>query len=257
MPINVVVCLRQVPNPDLQFQIAPDGKDIKRDALNYKLNGADEYALEAGVRLKEAHGGRVTALTFGPKRTEQMLREALAKGADEAVRIPTEDPAQYDVGVTGRILAAAIRSLPNDLVLTGVQSDDLVNSATGGLIAGLLGLPHASVVTRVELQGADLEVACEIEGGLQRVYSVPVPALLTIQFGANTPRYAPLPAIMKASRQPIKEIAPATLRLPYAFGVRRLTPPVAKGHAEMITGSIEEQAKRFAQLLREKGFVRR
>jgi len=77
--LNVVVCLKQIPNPDLQFQISPDGKDIRRDALNYKLNGADEYALEEAVRIKEKQGGRVVALTLGPKRTEQMLREALAK----------------------------------------------------------------------------------------------------------------------------------------------------------------------------------
>ncbi len=87
MPLNVVVCLKQIPNPDLQFQIAPDGRDIRRDALNYKLNGADEYALEEAVGLKEKSGGRVVALTAGPKRTEQMLREALAKGADEVARI--------------------------------------------------------------------------------------------------------------------------------------------------------------------------
>ncbi len=265
MALNIVVCLKQIPNPDLQFQIATDGKDIKRDALNYKLNGADEYALEEAVRLKEKSGGRVVALTAGPKRTEQMLREALAKGADEVVRIAFDEPATYDVGKTARLLAAAIRTLPHDLVLTGVQSDDLVNSATGGLIAGILGLAHASVVTRVDLKANALEVACELEGGLQRIYSIALPAVLTIQFGANTPRYAPLPAIMKAARQPIKEIPPAALglaswdalSLPYAFGVRGLSPPAAKGHAEMITGSVEEQAKRLAQLLRDKGFARR
>ncbi len=256
MPLNVVVCLKQIPNPDLQFQIAADGKDIRRDALNYKINGADEYALEEAVRLKEKQGGRVVALTAGPKRTEQMLREALAKGADEAVRVPMDD-AGYDVGMVARILAAAIRTLPHDLVLTGVQSDDQGNSATGGLIAGLLGMPHASVVTRVEAKDGGLVVATELEGGLQRVYAVPLPALLTIQFGANTPRYAPLPAIMKAARQPIREIAPAPLTPPYTFAVRALSPPVAKGHAEMVTGSIEEQAKKLAQLLRDKGFVRR
>ena len=256
MPLNVVVCLKQIPNPDLQFQIAADGKDIRRDALNYKINGADEYALEEAVRLKEKQGGRVVALTAGPKRTEQMLREALAKGADEAVRVPMED-AGYDVGMVARILAAAIRTLPHDLVLTGVQSDDQGNSATGGLIAGLLAMPHASVVTRVEAKDGGLEVSTELEGGLQRVYAVPLPALLTIQFGANTPRYAPLPAIMKAARQPIREIAPGPLTPPYTFAVRALSPPVAKGHAEMVTGSIEEQAKRLAALLRDKGFVRR
>ncbi len=257
MPLNIVVCLKQIPNPDLQFQIAADGKDIRRDTLNYKINGADEYALEEAVRLKERHGGRVVALTLGPKRVEQMLREALAKGADEAVRIAYEDPAAYDVGTVARLLAGTIRTLPHDLVLTGVQSDDQVSSATGGLIAGLADLPHASVVTRVEVKDRGLEVATELEGGLQRVYAVPLPALLTIQFGANTPRYAPLPAIMKAARQPIREISPASISLPYTFGVRRLSPPVAKGHAEMVTGSVEDQAKRLAQLLREKGFVRR
>ena len=265
MALNVVVCLKQIPNPDLQFQISPDGKDIRRDALNYKLNGADEYALEEAVRIKEKQGGRVVALTLGPKRTEQMLREALAKGADEAVRIAYDDPSAFDVGKNARLLAAAIRTLPHDLVLTGVQSDDYVNSATGGLLAGILGLPHASVVTRVAFAGSRLEVACELEGGLQRVVSLPMPALLTIQFGANTPRYAPLPAIMKAARQPIKELGPPALglaswdsvALPYAFAVTGLAPPAAKGRAELITGSIDEQAKRFAQLLKEKGFVRR
>jgi len=257
MPLNIVVCLKQIPNPDLQFSIAPDGKDIRREGLNYKLNGSDEYALEAAVRLKETHAGRVVALTLGPKRTEQMLREALAKGADEAVRLASDESPGFDVGKTARILAAAIRSLPHDIVLMGVQSDDQGNSATGSLVAGVLGLPHASVVTRVEFKGGRLEVACELEGGLSRIVGLPIPALLTIQFGANTPRYAPLPAIMRAARQLIKEIPPASVSLPYAFGVRGVSLPQAKGHAELVTGAVEDQAKRFAQLLREKSFVRR
>lgn len=264
MPLNIVVCLKQIPNPDLQFQVAPDGLDIKRDGLNYRINGADEYALEEAVRLKEKSGGRAVALTVGPKRAEQMLREALAKGADEAVRVAYDDPAAFDVGKTARILAAAINTIPHDLVLTGVQSDDQINSATGGLLAGLLGVAHASVVTKVQIQGTELEVTTELEGGLSRVYAVSLPAVLTIQFGANVPRYAPLPAIMKAARQPIKEIAPAALggaswdplATPYAFKVRRLSPPPAKGHAEMIAGKVDEQAKRLAKILREKGFVR-
>ncbi len=265
MPLNMVVCLKQIPNPDLQFSIAPGGKDIKRETLNYKTNGSDEYALEAAVRLKEKNGGRVVALTVGPKRVESMLREAIAKGADEAARVSYEDVGGYDVGKTARVLAAAIKTLPHDLVLTGVQSDDLVNSSTGGLVAGLLGLGHVSVATKVEMAGSSLEVSSELEGGLSRRYSVSLPAVVSIQFGANVPRYAPLPAIMKASRQPIKEVSAATLGLPnwdalatpYTFAVRKLSPPEAKGHAAMIAGSPEEQAKKLAQMLREKGFVRR
>ena len=265
MPLNLLVCLKQIPNPDLQFSIAPTGKDIKRDTLNYKTNGSDEYALEEAVRLKEKHGGRVIALTVGPKRADPLLREALAKGADEAVRVAYEDVGGYDVGKTARVLAAAIKTLPHELVLTGVQSDDLVNSATGSLLAGLLGLPHVSVATKIEVHPDGLAVWSELEGGLSRRYTVGLPALISIQFGANVPRYAPLPAIMKASRQPIKEITPATLGLPnwdavatpYVFTVRKLSPPEAKGHATLITGSPEEQAKKLAQMLREKGFVRR
>lgn len=265
MPLNLVVCLKQIPNPDLQFSIAPTGKDIKRETLNYKTNGSDEYALEEAVRLKEKHGGRVVAVTVGPKRAESMLREAMAKGADEAARVSYEDVGGYDPGKTARVLVAAVKTIPHDLILTGVQSDDLVNSATGALMAGLLGLTHVSVATKVEVQGSGLEVWSELEGGLSRRYSLPLPALVSIQFGANVPRYAPLPAIMKASRQPIKEINPATLGMPnwdaittpYSFAIRKLSPPEAKGHATMIPGTPEDQAKKLAQMLREKGFVRR
>ena len=264
MPLNLVVCVKQIPNPDLQFQVAPDGRDIRRDALNYKTNGADEYALEEAVRLKEKHGGRVTAITAGPKRTEQMLREAMAKGADAAVRIAFDDPAALDPYQVAGMLAATITKRPYDLVLTGVQSDDYVYSATGPVIAGVLGIPHASVVTKVEVGDGGLKAWRELEGGDQEVVFLPRPALLTIQFGINVPRYAPLPAIMKAARQPIEEVKSADLgkpswdafRGPYTLAVRRVSPPAAKGHAEMITGSVADQARAVAQLLRDKGFWR-
>ena len=265
MPLNLVVCLKQIPNPDLQFQVSADGKDIRRDALNYKTNGADEYALEEAVRLKEKHGGKVTAITVGPKRTEQMLREAMAKGADGAVRIAFDDAAAIDPVQVGRMLAAAIGKRPCDLVLTGVQSDDYVYSATGPVIAGVLGIPHASVVTKVEVGDGGLKAWRELEGGDQEVVFLPRPALLTIQFGINTPRYAPLPAIMKASRQPIEELKAPDLgkaswdefRGPYAIAVRRVAPPVAKGRAELVPGKVGDQARAVAQMLRDKGLFRR
>jgi electron transfer flavoprotein beta subunit len=264
VPLDVVVCLKQIPNPDLQFQVSADGKDIRRDGLNYKVNGADEYALEESVRLKEKHGGTVTAVTAGPKRTEQMLREALAKGADRAVRIAFEDAAAVDAFQVARMLAATIAKRPHDLVLTGVQSDDYVYSVTGPLIAGFLSIPHASVVTKIEVQPNTLKAWRELEGGDQEVVALARPALLTIQFGINQPRYAPLPAIMKAARQPIEVVKPEDLgktswdefRGPYALTVRKVSPPAAKGHAELIKGSVAEQAKAVAQLLREKALFR-
>jgi len=264
MPLNILVCMKQIPNPDLQFQVAADGKDVKRDTLTYRVNGPDEYALEESVRLKEKHGGRVVAITAGPKRTEQMLREAMAKGADAATRIAFDDSAAVDVFQVARILAAAIAKKPFDLVLTGVQSDDYAHSSTGPLLAGFLNVPHASVAAKVEVQDGRLKVWREIEGGDQEVVSLATPALLTIQLGINVPRYAPLPAIMKATRQPIEELKPADLgqpswdafRGPYELTVRRVSPPAAKGHAQMVAGKVADQAKAVAQLLREKGFYR-
>ena len=264
MALNLVVCMKQVPNPDLQFAVRPDGKDIKRETLNYKTNGSDEYALEEAVRLKEMHGGRVVVLTVGPKRTESMLREALAKGADEAVRVANDEPTGFDAGKVARILAAALKTIPHDLILFGVQSDDLVNGSTGALVAGLLGLPHGSVVTKVVLEDSEVHVDTELEGGLVRQYALPIPSLVSIQFGANAPRYAPLPAIMKAARQPIKELNAQALGFPswdavptpYTFAVRSVSPPAAKGHATMIVGGLEEQAKQLAKLLRDRGFAR-
>lgn len=263
VPLAIVVCLKQVPNPDLQFQVASDGKDIRRDSLNFKMNGADEYALEAAVQLKEKHGGAVTAVTAGPKRTEQMLREAMAKGADAAIRLAYDDPG-LDPFQVARMLAAAVRDRGYDLVLTGVQSDDYGYSATGPLMAGFLGIPHASVVTRIEITDGSITAWRELEGGDEEVVRLSTPSVLTIQFGINQPRYAPLPAIMKASRQPIEEATPQALdatswdefRGPYKLSIRGLALPPAKGGAEMIPGSVTEQAKAVAALLRDKGFYR-
>lgn len=264
MPLRIVICLKQVPNPDLQFQVNEQGTDIKREGLNYRIGGTDEYALEEAVRLKEKHGGSVTAITVGPKRSEQMLRESLAKGADQAVRVAYEDQVVQDPGKVARIIAAAANLLTYDIILTGVQSDDLVNSVTGGLIAGTLGIPHASVVAKVEIRDLEASVGRELEGGDLEVISFPLPALLTIQYGINVPRYAPLPAIMRAARAPIKELQPSDLGVrswdDFAAGVSyrvaRLALPETHRRAEMIDGGIEEQTRKLAQLLREKGFVR-
>jgi len=262
--MDIIVCLKQIPNPDLQFQIAPDGHDFKREGLTWKTNPSDEFALEEAVRLKEKHQGKVTAITAGPPRTVQMLREAMAKGADEAIRIAYDDPAAVDPMQVGSMLAAAIAKIPYDLILTGVQSDDYLYSETPGWIAGKLNVPHASVVTKVEVQGREAKVWRELEGGIQEVCSLTLPAVLTIQFGINVPRYAPLPAIMRAAKAPIKELQPKDLGAAgwdsfasgYTLAVRGVSPPQAQGRARMITGKPEEVAQALATMLREKGFYR-
>lgn len=262
--MDILVFLKQVPNPDLQFRINDQGTDIRRENLTYQMSGPDEYALEEAVRLKEAHGGRVTAVSMGPERCVDVLRQALAKGADEAVRVANDDPLAFDPGRTARILAAVARRLGFDLILTGVQSEDYAHGATGTLMAGLLGIPGAAVVTQVRVEGREITVHRELEGGVEEVAALTLPALLTIQFGINEPRYASVAAILRASRAPIKVLQPKDLGWSswadagpgYRVEVKRLTPPPARGRAEMIEGTPEEAAKRLAEILRRRGVVR-
>ncbi len=262
--MNILVFLKQVPNPDLQFRINDQGSDIRRESLTYQMSGPDEYALEEAVRLKEKFGGRVTAISMGPERCTEVLRTALAKGADEALRIANDDPLAFDPARTAHILAAVAKKVGFDLVLTGVQSEDYAHGATGTLMAGLLGVPGAAVVTKVEVDGREVKVHRELEGGVEEVDVLTLPALLTIQFGINEPRYASVAAILRASRSQIKVLQPKDLGWSswadagpgYRVEIKRLTPPPAKGRAEMIQGSAEEVAKRLAQILRQKGAVR-
>lgn len=253
--MNIVVCVKQVANPELQYRIRDDALDIVRDSLTFQVNAPDEYALEEAVRLKEAHGGKVTALAAGPERANEVLRQAMAKGADEAVRLDMQDGREFDPAYTGRGLAHAIRGLEYDLVLCGVQSDDYAHGATGPILASLLGIPHASVVSKVDVDNDQVRVNRELEGGVEELVSLPLPALLTIQFGINEPRFASVAAILKATRQPIQEAEAPPLEGGFNLRIRRMYIPEVTHQAEMLQGSANEMAQKLATLLREKGFV--
>ncbi len=217
------------------------------------MNGPDEYALEEAVRLREAGGGKVTAVAAGPERVTEVLRQAMAKGADEAVRVDFPDGREFDPAFTGQALAEAVRPLEYDLVFCGVQSDDYAHGATGPILASHLGIPHASVVTKVEAEGDRVRVNRELEGGIEELVTVPLPALLTIQFGINEPRYASVAAILKATRQPIQEVMVSPAE--GALTVRRMHIPEVTQQAEMLEGPAGEVAQRLAAVLREKGLV--
>ncbi|MFQ6013010.1 MAG: electron transfer flavoprotein subunit beta/FixA family protein [Thermoplasmata archaeon] len=253
--MNIVVCIKQVANPELQYRIREDALDVVRDNLTFQVNGPDEHALEEAVRLKEAHGGRVTALAAGPERVTEVLRQAMAKGADEAVRLDLPEGREFDPAFAGRALARAIRDLEYDLVLCGVQSDDYAHGATGPIVASHLGIPHASVVTKVEIEGERAKVRRELEGGLEEVLTLPLPALLTIQFGINEPRYASVAAILRATRQPIREASSAPVEVDPGLAVRRMYVPEVTHRAEMLEGPPGEVAQKLAAILREKGFL--
>src|SRR6516164_6250327 len=209
--MKIIVAIKQVPARDSQLRIAALGKWIEESDLAYEINEPDAYALEAGLQLKEKHGGEVVALCAGPARAAQTIREALAKGADRAIHIEEEDLGSFDPLGAARLLAAAIAPEKPDLLLTGLQSDDLGYGQTGVILAELLGLPDATIIMQVEKQDGAIRVKRELEEGWFQHVEMPLPALLTIQSGISKLRYATLMGIKKAKTKEIRRVTPAEL----------------------------------------------
>jgi electron transfer flavoprotein beta subunit len=209
--MKIVVAIKQVPARDSQLRIASTGGWIDEADLSYEINEPDAYALEEGLQLKEKHGGEVVVLCAGPARAAQTIREALAKGADRAIHIEGETLGALDPLAGARRLAAALKPESADLILTGLQSDDLGYGQTGVILAELLGLPHATIVMRVETTPQGIRVKRELEDGWFQHVDLPLPALLTIQSGINKLRYATLMGIKKARTKEIRLVTPEEL----------------------------------------------
>src|SRR6202162_5796285 len=207
--MKIVVAIKQLPVPDSQLRIDASGRGIQEGDLSFEINEPDAYALEEALQLKEKHGGEVVALCAGPARAASTIREALAKGADRAIHIEEDDLG--DPLTAARIMAAAIKAEAPDLVLTGLQSDDLGYGQTGVILAELLGLPHATLIMEVEKQDSGIRVKRELEDGWFQHVEMPLPALLTMQSGSNKLRYATLMGIKKAKNKEIKRLTISNL----------------------------------------------
>jgi electron transfer flavoprotein beta subunit len=250
--MKIVVAIKQVPARDSQLRIASSGKWIDEEDITYEINEPDAYALEEALQLKEKHSGEVIALCAGPARTAQTIREALAKGADRAIHVE-EDLSAYDPLAAARLLAAAIKAESPDLILTGLQSDDLGYGQTGVILADLLGLPHATIIMQVEKQDGAIRVKRELEDGWFQHVEMPLPALLTIQSGINKLRYATLMGIKKAKTKEIKRLtaadlggAPATS----SIAIDRVYLPERTKHTQLFEGSPKEAAAQLIEKLR-------
>lgn len=212
--MNILVCVKQVPDTEAPIRIKPDGSGIDETALNLVVNYYDEHATEAGLRLREQFGGSVTLLSVGPERAKEALRTGLAMGADEAILIndPTLEGVDH-IGLAG-VLAEVIRTLPHDVVICGKISTDDNAGIVGPALAEFLGLPQATAIAHLEVDAtaASAVVHREVEGGVE-VLQVPFPAILTVERSLNEPRYPSLPGIMKAKRKEIKTLNLAALGL--------------------------------------------
>jgi electron transfer flavoprotein beta subunit len=248
--MKIIVAIKQVPERDAPISLTADGK-LDESGLAWAINEPDAYALEEALQLKEKVGaGEVIALCAGPARVLSTLRDALAKGADRAIHIEADDLAQRDTLSLAHLLAGAIRPESPDLILTGLQSDDLGLGQTGVVLAELLNIPHATIIMQVEKTANGLRVKRELEDGWFQHIDIPLPALLTIQSGGNKLRYATLMGIKKAKSKPTATVAAAPSATPPAIELSRLFLPEKQKQTQMLTGTPAEIAAQLVEKLK-------
>lgn len=208
--MNSVVCISHVPDTESRIKIA-DGRKIDEAGLKFIVSPYDEFALEEAIRLKEKSGGDVTVVTFGPDRAQQALRECLARGATKALHVKGNSGNADALGIA-KVLTAAIKSVPHDMVFLGKQGVGTDNALVGPMVAELLGYPQLNVVTHLEVGDGKITAHREIEGA-EEILEAPAPAIVTAQKGLNEPRYASLKGIMAAKKIAIDTKSVADLGL--------------------------------------------
>lgn len=262
--MNVVVCVKQVPEvTDAELEINKEGIGILKEDLEFDINEWDNYAVEEAVRIKEAHGGKVIVITLGDEDSEDVLRVALAMGADEAIRIDEEAFELSDAAGIAQGLYHVIRDLSFDLLLTGAQSSDYGWGQVGPILAELLGLPYASLVVGIEIDEGKMIVHRELESNTQEKVEIPLPAVLTIQTGINNPRYVSIMGIQKVRKIEIKETDSDELGLSEeeiglmgsCVASQELSLPAVGEGAKILTGSLNEICEKTAQIIRDKAGV--
>jgi electron transfer flavoprotein beta subunit len=260
--MKILVAVKQVAALDEDFSIRADGRDVDEDFLIKDLNEWDDFSIEEAVKIKEAapEPVEIVAVSVGAEEVDESLRKCLAKGADRAIRVWDEAIEGSDAIAIAKVLAAvAKRELPA-MLFAGVQSSDQAFASTGIAVAAFLDWPHAAVVNYLGYSpGANSAVfRRELEGGLLHEMQIECPAVLTIQLGINTPRYASLRSIKQAAAKPIEVWSLADLGLTAGdvgeagsrSRVRRMYIP-DKGRAQLIEGDAAQQAQRLAEIIRE------
>ena len=250
--MKIIVAIKQVSDRDAQVRIAANGKWIDEADLQWAMNEPDAYALEEALQLKEKAGGEVIVLSAGPERVGSTIREALAKGADRAIHVVCDDLNARDALGVARLLAAAIKPENPDLVLTGLQSEDVGLGQTGVIVAELLGLPHATMILQVEKTDSGLKVKRELEEGWFQSIELPTPAVLTMQSGGNKLRYATLMGIKRAKTKEMRTLTAAELEVEVAPTVvlEQISAPKKQKTTQILPGSAKEAAAGLVEKLK-------
>ena len=262
--MDVIVCVKHVPETaEAELKIDASGKAVEKTGLVYDINEWDDYALEEAVRIREKQGGSVTAITIGPDDSDSTLRKCLARGADKAIRLADPKFEGSDGYAIAKILHSVIKTMQYDLVLTGMQAGDDGSAMVGPILAQLLGIPHATMVKKLELGTGTAKANRELEGGLEEQVEVKLPALFSIQTGINEPRYVSIMGIRKAMQKEIKIMSLADTGLSENdvglagswLKIEKLYVPPVEKQAEFLKGTPDEMAARIAEILKAKGLI--
>jgi len=262
--MDIIICVKHVPETaEAEIKINPDGKGVEESGLVFDINEWDDYALEEAVQIKEKLGGTVTAVTVGPEAADRTLRKCLARGADNAIRLTDPKFEGSDSYAIAKILNKAVKDMHFDLILTGAQAGDDSYAAMGPILAGLLGIPHATMIKKIEFNDDTIRFSRELEGGLEEVGEVRLPTLLTIQTGINEPRYVSIMGIRKAMQKEVKVLGLTDIGLgedevgesgSWVRIEKMYVPPVEK-QAEFLKGSPEDIAAKVAEIIKARGLV--
>jgi electron transfer flavoprotein beta subunit len=262
--VDIIVCVKHVPETaEADIRIAGNMKAIEKTGLVFDINEWDDYGVEEAVRLKEKYGGTVTAVTVGSEEADSTLRKCLARGADKGIRLADPKFEGSDGFAVAKILARYIKNMPFTVIITGTQASDDGNSVVGPILAELLGISHATMVKKIEINEQVARVKRELEGSLEEVVEMKLPAVIAVQTGINEPRYVSIMGIRKAMQKEIKVLGAADLGLveneigeagSWLKMGKLYVPPVTK-QAEFLKGNPDEVATKIAEIIKAKGLV--
>jgi len=247
--VNIVACVKQVPDTEALIKVKADGSGIEEGGIKWVMNPYDEFGVEEALKLKEKLGGEVTIVSAGPARVMETIRTALAMGAEKGIHISDPSLDNADAYTTASALAAAIKEIPHDIIFCGMRAIDDDSGQVGSILAELLDLPQATVITKLEVEGSTAKATKGIEGA-QVTIETPLPCVITAAKGLNEPRYASLPGIMKAKKKPVdvKDAAALGLNVSPTMKIIKMMPPPERAPGKKIEG--EDAAQKAAELVR-------
>lgn len=255
--MNILVCIKQVPDMESKFKVDGGGKWYDTTDLAWRMNEYDEYAVEQAVQLKEqVKDADITVLCIGADKVKETMKKALAMGCDRGAHIADDEVSSKEPCEIAGIITEYAKGKHFEIVFTGMQSQDRGSGQVGVLVAEMLSLPAVTTVVDFSYNSGKIEVKRELEGGVKAKVAVTTPVVVTCQLGLNTPRYPTLPNIMKAKKKELLTIPTADLlKVDARQQTAKMYFPEKKGGGMVLEGEPADLVDKLIQVLKEKTSV--